>query len=291
MATFVAIVYLYLVHNSDRVILDQLRDEGISIRDSRPANWTGSDHSISFEGNYTGKAARLIARLTGRVDVRIAGHLGAPLDDLDGVNSIVSLTVSRLQHKIPMSFQNGLPNCRELILEGNEISDDQLSFLARCPKLQHISLDGSGAGATAAKSLTGCQQLRTASFVCTLLDDDACKSIGRIAPLLNLNISGCNITDDGIMWLAQLRMVNVLNLNDTKVTGKGLRALAKCPNLEIIAAENVEVSAEELLALEDCRLLSDITISDASAIDPDALKTRFLVHKRWRPGIRSRPEF
>jgi len=132
-------------------------------------------------------------------------------------------------------------------------TDDQLSFLATCPKvrrmdvqnmpkftgawlqyLQHhdlvmlISVSSMHSDASGLAGLRG-DSMATLQLRDAAADDSSLASIGQWKKLQSLNLRLTQITDAGMQHLSKLPALVTLNIIETKVTSAGLKHLSRSP--------------------------------------------------------------
>ncbi|KAK3098673.1 hypothetical protein FSP39_021833 [Pinctada imbricata] len=124
---------------------------------------------------------------------------------------------------------------RVLDLSESDISDQGLSSLRRCPKLQKIDLNSAKKSRTMVTSQgiismsQSCHNLQTVYLRrCLNITDEAVISLSENCPQLRLlNVGGCTLlTDRSLQFLAQnSKFLKCLNMSNTKVTDNGVIAL------------------------------------------------------------------
>jgi Leucine-rich repeat (LRR) protein len=104
------------------------------------------------------------------------------------------------------------------------IDDMALESLSACPKLSHLTLEGS------AVTGTGLAEFRDHQF-------------------LWLNLKSCPISAKGMQTLANLPGLNRVNLEDVAVSGPSIELLARCPKLQTLELGHTRLSRTDMRRL------------------------------------------
>ena len=120
---------------------------------------------------------------------------------------------------------------RGVTLNGAEVSDVTLSYIAGMPGLRWLSLKSTGVTDDGLRHLKGLHNLIDLSLDNTRVTDAGLRNLEGLTQLAALSLNKTQVTDAGMRHLHGLTKLVVLSLNDTKLTDAGLDQLTVLPQL------------------------------------------------------------
>jgi len=119
----------------------------------------------------------------------------------------------------------------EVMLERSRVSAAGLAQLARLPRLERVSLQGTRCSNDDFLVLADCPSLREVNLSWTQVNDEALQMFARRKRLHALNASNTSISDDGLMAMPELRG---LELGDNPNISPDLRFLERLTAIETL---------------------------------------------------------
>ncbi len=116
-----------------------------------------------------------------------------------------------------------LPRLESVAFGRAKVTDADLAYLARCPKLISICSCNAQPGIT----------------------DAGIEHVKKLTRLERLELKGPNITDVGLTHLAGLTALESLSLEGARVSGSGLRNLTKCSRLKSLSIESQDLVLDD----------------------------------------------
>lgn len=132
---------------------------------------------------------------------------------------------------------------RILNLDGTEITDAGLKYVARVTSLEHLSLTNTGvtnAGLAELKTLTNLNYLRLDNLPIT---GAGLAHLKTLPQLRELSLYKTAVRDADLAPLEQMYSLEIISLDDTSITNAGLRHLAGLINLKKVKVWNTKVNS------------------------------------------------
>jgi len=184
--------------------------------------------AASHEGPAWSHVSFWQGKLTDRDLFSYRAELGA-LPNLNLVLTGNEITDDGLRHLA------GLMNLRTLVLERTNITDHGLAQLARLPNLRHLDLSGTSVTDDGLEHLAEIEQLESLALRDTEVGDEGVARLKNIAGLDAVDLENTNITDAGLEHLAEMPQLSVVSLAGTKITASGAERLQEAlPSCDIL---------------------------------------------------------
>jgi len=164
-------------------------------------------------------------------------------------------------------FDNQFDEVIEINLFGAEPSDDALAGLTVLPKLQLLTLSGTGITDTQARYFRALPELTVLDLQETQVSDSTLRSIARSQKLQDLNLAGTKITDAGLEYFARLPMLERLILDETEVTDIGMKHLARLTALTELSLNNTRVTDAGLACIAGLSKLERLSLINTVVSD------------------------
>jgi len=156
-----------------------------------------------------------------------------------------------------MQILKQVTSLENLIADGNNLGDSEISQLSRSKNLGTLSLSNNSVTGTGFRDYdTG--KLRELFIYDNPITDDGLMQICQLSSLELLGING-EFTDAGTKHFENLKSLRYLSLNDVNIGDDTLKTLQKLPKLQTLEVHDTNVTrqgvAEFKMARPDCRIV------------------------------------
>ena len=189
-----------------------------------------------------------------------AGAEKAAIDELKEMGALVLLENGRASSAVlaktsakEVDIDAALPlvaklgKLESLVLNGTQITDDQLKIVGSMRSLGDLQLSDTGISDAGIKHLTG------------------------LSNLTSIYISGTKVTGACLSDISKLKKLSTVGINNTAVAG-GYEALQGLDGLVLLVAGQLSISEEDAAAIAEIPNLKRLDIKEAT-VSPEALET------------------
>lgn len=132
-----------------------------------------------------------------------------------------------------------LSHMRELVVEYENLSDDDLGVLPALPQVQRLRMSHTRISDAGLKHLAGMTDLRLLDLRDTLVEGDGIKYLGGLTKLETLYLTGSPLNDSAMPHIVKnFKRLKRFDFVDTKVSPTGLMQLAELHWLTIVGPPN-----------------------------------------------------
>lgn len=171
-----------------------------------------------------------------------------------------------------------LSNLKELVLQTNSVTVDEIPALGKLRQLEILDAKRSEVGTGGLAVLTGLDQLKILRLNSANVDDDSLAALNSLTSLEELELLSSSLSDAG---LSQLRLPNLRSLRlegSEGITDEGIANLTGLPKLETLGVEFTSVQGLNLEALASNANLKEFRIHErdfaGTKDDIDSLKAK-----------------
>jgi hypothetical protein len=168
----------------------------------------------------------------------------------------------------------GLPNLREVKIEGAKLAPDSLSFARELPRLEIVHFEDCDVAAGGLPGLGKLEKLEVLRLPDCGIDDGAMKPIAALDGLIWLDLAGNAITGRGLIHLAALDQCEWLDLSRTQIRGDKLGLLADMAALETLQLSETSIGDEALAPLEKLQQIRRLDLTKTRVTEDGAARLR-----------------
>lgn len=131
---------------------------------------------------------------------------------------------------------------QELVLDGTEISDDDLARIKGHTQLKILWLKGTPITAKGVSHLVNLTQLERFHLTVSSVDDDVGETLKQLPNLISIGLSLTGAGDRTVEALAELPKLEVIGLSRTEVTDQAVNSLSRMKSLRQVSLRGSKVS-------------------------------------------------
>jgi RNA polymerase sigma factor (sigma-70 family) len=179
----------------------------------------------------------------------------SPLDQL-APDAIHSLRLDKLgAHDDAIRHVGRLQGLKEVVLDGNFITDASLKHLSGLEQLESISASDSLIGDNGIRHIAGLRSVRRVSLYRSRITDEALRILGNMKSLVSLELGVTAITDRGIGHLRDLKNLRYIGFSETNTTDSSLALVGGLNEIESLYIDRTRTTDAGLAHLTGLKKL------------------------------------